>query len=150
MQNCGSTLFEIWIVFDLMARNFKSWDGSIDDRYRANTAQRMELAKAVVPLIKNGDRLMIDAGSTTVFAAEGSSDFNSAAEWIKRTMFKQAADSILVVDSSKFEQKAFEHICPLDKLDHLVIDRAPPAKLAKALPQNNVAVHLPEKKNSSH
>lgn len=190
-----------------------------DDRYRANTAQRMELARAAVPLIKNGDTLMIDAGSTTVFVAkrlaaelndltvittgfgvasalatnptirvrmcpgeydpgeggvrgpdtisylerfnvshavigasrldtEGPSDFNSASVWIKRTMFKQAAESILVLDSSKFEQKAFEHICPLDKLNHLVTDTAPPAKLAKALSQNDVAVHLPEKKNS--
>ena len=41
-----------------------------DDRYRANTAQRMELARAAVPLIKNGDTLMIDAGSTTVFVAK--------------------------------------------------------------------------------
>ena len=179
----------------------------------------MELARAAVPLIKNGDTLMIDAGSTTVFVAkrlaaelndltvittgfgvasalatnptirvrmcpgeydpgeggvrgpdtisylerfnvshaiigasrldaEGPSDFNSASVWIKRTMFKQAASSILVLDSSKFEQKAFEHICPLDKLNHLVTDTAPPAKLAKALAQNGVAVHLPEKKNA--
>jgi len=63
-------------------------------------------------------------------------------------MFKQAKSSILALDSSKFEQKAFEHICPLDKLHHLVTDTAPPTKLAKALAQNNVAVHLPEKKNS--
>jgi DeoR/GlpR family transcriptional regulator of sugar metabolism len=190
-----------------------------DDRYRANTPQRMELARAAVPLIRNGDTLMIDAGSTTVFVAkrlaaelndltvittgfgvasalatnpgmkvrmcpgeydpgdggvhgpdtisylerfnvshalvgasrldaDGPSDFNSASVWIKRAMFKQAADSILVLDSSKFEQKAFEHICPLDKLNHLVTDAAPPAKLAKALSQSNVAVHLPGKKSS--
>jgi hypothetical protein len=50
--------------------------------------------------------------------------------------------------SGKFEQKAFEHICPLDKLDHLVAETAPPAKLAKALSQNNVAVHLQEKKGA--
>ena len=190
-----------------------------DDRSRANTAQRMELAKAAVPLIKNGDTLMIDAGSTTVIVAkrlaaerndltvittgfgvaaalatnpsirvrmcpgeydageggvrgpdtigylerfnvahavigasrldpEGPSDFNSASVWIKRTMLKQAADAILVLDSSKFAQKAFEHICTLDKLDHLVTDMAPPAKLGKALAQNSVAVHLPGKKKA--
>jgi hypothetical protein len=51
--------------------------------------------------------------------------------------------------SGKFEQKAFEHICSLDKLHHLVTAAAPPAKLAKALSQNGVAVHLPEKKNAS-
>lgn len=190
-----------------------------DERYRANTAQRMALARAAVLLVKTGDTLMIDAGSTTVFVAkrlaaelndltvittgfgvaaalasnptirvrmcpgeydageggvrgpdtisylerfnvahaiigasrldnEGPSDFNSASVWIKRTMFKQAADSILVLDSSKFGQKALEHICPLDKLNHLVTDAAPPSKLAKALAQNRVAVHLPGKKNS--
>ena len=190
-----------------------------DERYRANAAQGMELARAAVPLIRNGDTLMIDAGSTTVFVAkrlaaelndltvittgfgvasalatnpgirvrmcpgeydpgeggvrgpdtisylerfnvshaiigasrldaDGPSDFNSASVWIKRTMFKQAANSILVLDSSKFGQKAFEHICPLDKLNHLVTDTAPPATLAKVLSQNNVAVHLPEKKNT--
>jgi DeoR family glycerol-3-phosphate regulon repressor len=80
--------------------------------------------------------------------AEGPSDFNSASVWIKRTMFKQAASAVLVLDSSKFEQKAFEHICPLDKLNHLVTDTAPPARLAKALARSNVAVHLPGKKDS--
>lgn len=186
-----------------------------DDRYRANIPQRVELAKAAVPLIKNGDTLMIDAGSTTVFVAkrlaaelsnltvittgfgvasalatnptirvrmcpgefdpgdggvhghdtisylerfnvshaiigasrldkDGPSDFNSASVWIKRTMFKQAANSILVMDSSKFDQKAFEHVCSLDQLSHLVTDTAPPATLAKSLEQSGVAVHFPK------
>jgi hypothetical protein len=38
---------------------------------------------------------------------DGPSDFNSASVWIKRTMFKQAANAILVMDSNKFDQKAF-------------------------------------------
>lgn len=41
----------------------------LDERYRSNQAQRLVLAKAVVPLIRDGDSLMIDAGATTIYVA---------------------------------------------------------------------------------
>jgi len=74
--------------------------------------------------------------------AEGPSDFNSAAVWVKRSMIERAKQIILVLDDSKFEQKAFENICHLDALDHLVTNGAPPQPLATALRQANVSVHV--------
>jgi DeoR/GlpR family transcriptional regulator of sugar metabolism len=41
----------------------------LDERYRTNQAQRLVLAKATVPLIRDGDSLMIDAGATTIYVA---------------------------------------------------------------------------------
>jgi DeoR family glycerol-3-phosphate regulon repressor len=41
----------------------------LDERYRTNQNQRLILAKAVVPLIYDGDTLMIDAGATTIYVA---------------------------------------------------------------------------------
>jgi DeoR family transcriptional regulator, glycerol-3-phosphate regulon repressor len=184
-----------------------------DERFRANAAQHMALSKAVVPLINNGDTLMVDAGSTTISVAkrlaserngltvittsfgvasafasnstirvrmcpgefdsgeggvrgpdtlgylerfhvshaiigasrldgDGPSDFNSASVWIKRAMIRQAAATILVVDSNKFEQKALEHICSLDKIRCLATDIMPPPDLEKALKRHGVRICL--------
>lgn len=184
-----------------------------DERLRANMAQHIALAKAVLPLIANGDTLMVDAGSTTISVAkrlaaersgltvittsfgvatafasnptirvricpgefdsseggvrgpdtlsylerfnvsfaiigasrldgDGPSDFNSASVWIKRAMIRQAAASILVVDSNKFDQKALEHICLPDKINYLATDMMPPPNLEKALKRHGVRICL--------
>jgi DeoR/GlpR family transcriptional regulator of sugar metabolism len=41
----------------------------LDDRYRQNTGQRQALARAAMPLFKDGETLMIDAGATTIHVA---------------------------------------------------------------------------------
>jgi DeoR/GlpR family transcriptional regulator of sugar metabolism len=74
--------------------------------------------------------------------AEGPSDVNSTSAWIKRVMIEQAEVVMLVADQSKFERAAFERVCPLASLDHLVTDSEPPAQLAKALAKANVEVHV--------
>ena len=185
----------------------------LDERFRANVDQRTAVAKATMPLINNGDSLMIDAGATTIHVArrlaaelseltvvtnsfgvatalaanpsmrilmcpgqydasdggvtgpetlayirsfsvtttiigasrldiEGPSDFNSASVWVKRTMIERSRQTVLVLDNSKFEQKAFENICTLEALDHLVTDGSPPAPLVKALGVAGVEVHI--------
>ena len=85
--------------------------------------------------------------ATTIIGAsrldvEGPSDFNSASVWVKRTMIERAKETVLVLDNSKFEQKAFENICALDAVDHLVTDAAPPKPLVKALRAAGVQVRV--------
>ncbi len=41
----------------------------LDDRYRVNPQQRLVLARAVMPLIEDGDSVMVDAGATTIYVA---------------------------------------------------------------------------------
>jgi DeoR family transcriptional regulator, glycerol-3-phosphate regulon repressor len=185
----------------------------LDDRYRANQDQRAAMSRGVVPLIKDGDTLMVDAGATTIFVArrlaaetkdlsvvttsfgvasalatnptirirvcpgeydprdggvtgpdaisylsqfrvnhavlgasrfdaEGPSDFNSSSVWIKRTMIKQAEQTIMVLGQDKFDKAAFERICGLSDIDHVVTDQPPSEKLARALREAGVTLHV--------
>ena len=77
--------------------------------------------------------------------ADGPSDFNATSVAIKRAMIQQAEQTILVLDHEKLDQAAFERICNLDEIDHLVTDREPPAELARALRKAKVGTHLPRR-----
>jgi DeoR family transcriptional regulator, glycerol-3-phosphate regulon repressor len=186
----------------------------LDERYRTNSEQRQILAKVVVPLIRDGDTLMIDSGATTIHVArrlaadcnnltvvttsygvvtalatnptiriricpgeydprdggvvgpdtlqylsqfhvthtvigasrldvDGPTDFNMDSVSIKKAMIKQADQTILVLDHEKMEKTAFERICTLGAINHLVTDFPIPERLAKALVKARVKVHLP-------
>lgn len=75
--------------------------------------------------------------------AEGPSDFNQASVWIKRSMIKQAKQTILVLDHRKMGETAFGRICALDEIDHLITDQPVPGALAQVLANAHVQVHLP-------
>jgi DeoR family transcriptional regulator, glycerol-3-phosphate regulon repressor len=186
----------------------------LDERYRTNQEQRQLLARAVTPLIRNGDTLMIDAGATTIHVArrlaaefndltvvttsfgvaaalatnptnrirmcpgeydprdggvggpdtlaylsqfrvlhcllgasrlnaDGPSDVNSGSVAVKRAMIRQAEQTTFVLDHEKLDMAAFERICPLSSLSHLVTDQPPSDALLKALHTANVRLHLP-------
>jgi DeoR/GlpR family transcriptional regulator of sugar metabolism len=74
--------------------------------------------------------------------ASGPSDFNSASVWIKRTMIKQAEQTILVLDHEKLEKTGFERICPLSEIDWLVTDASIGGGLTKAVEKAKVKVQL--------
>lgn len=185
----------------------------LDDRYRTNQDQRAAVARGVLPLIEDGQTLMIDAGATTIFVARrlaaerkglnvltnsfgvasalasnptmrirvcpgeyhprdggvsgadtlsylgqfrvhhtiigasrldasGPSDFNPDAVWIKRSMMKQADETILVLTHEKLDKWAFERVCPLRDIRHVVTDEKPQDDLAKALKRAGVALHV--------
>jgi DeoR family transcriptional regulator of aga operon len=57
-------------------------------------------------------------------------------------MIDRSKETVLVLDNSKFEQRAFENICPLDAINHLVTDGPPPKPLVKALRQADVRIHV--------
>jgi DeoR/GlpR family transcriptional regulator of sugar metabolism len=85
------------------------------------------------------DALVIGAGG---IGANGVMDANSDAAAIKRAMLRQAARTILVLDSTKFDYAQFETVCPLSQLDDLVSDAAPPDGLRGALAAAEAEVHV--------
>ncbi|MEO8485251.1 MAG: DeoR/GlpR family DNA-binding transcription regulator [Betaproteobacteria bacterium] len=89
----------------------------------------------------HANKAFIGAGGIT---AEGLSDADSAGCAVKRTMVECADRSLLLLDSSKFDTVQFERVGPLDALDDLVTDAAPPRRLAAALKAAKVVVRLAE------
>jgi DeoR/GlpR family transcriptional regulator of sugar metabolism len=85
------------------------------------------------------DKAVIGAGGLT---ADGPTEVQSGAAWVKRVMLERARRGILLVDHSKFDQARYEVICALTALDDLVSDNPPPRALAEALARAGVALHL--------
>jgi DeoR/GlpR family transcriptional regulator of sugar metabolism len=65
--------------------------------------------------------------------AEGPTEVESRAAWVKRTMLERARRRILLVDATKFDEPHLEVVCPLAGLTDLVADRAPSGALGRAL-----------------
>ena len=82
------------------------------------------------------NKAFIGAGGVT---ADGITDADSAGCAVKRTMLERADRALLLVDSSKFEVVQFERVGPLDEIDELITEAAPPRKLAAALRRAGVA-----------
>jgi DeoR/GlpR family transcriptional regulator of sugar metabolism len=73
---------------------------------------------------------------------DGPSDFNPASVWIKRTMIRQADQTILVLDNAKLDKVAFERIAALEEIDHVVTDMPPSETLTEALKAAEVTMHV--------
>ena len=76
------------------------------------------------------NRAMIGAGG---LAPDGVTDADSRSCAVKRAMLDCAERVALLVDSSKFDVVQFERVAPLAAIDEIVVDRAPPSRLAAAL-----------------
>jgi len=87
----------------------------------------------------NADLCLIGASGLT---AEGPTDVERRACWVKRAMLARAARRVLLVDGGKFDAPHFERICPLSALTDLVTDRAPPPALGEALERAGVRVTI--------
>ena len=85
------------------------------------------------------DLAMIGASGLT---AEGPSDAESRAAWVKRAMLERAPRRVLLLDSTKFGLDYLERVSALAELTDLVTDAPPPAILAAALARAGVTVHL--------
>lgn len=66
-------------------------------------------------------------------AADGFSDVNRAAVWVKRSMIERADEAWLLVDHSKFDARLLEVVAPLGALTGLVVDREPTGALRAAI-----------------
>jgi DeoR/GlpR family transcriptional regulator of sugar metabolism len=86
----------------------------------------------------NADMAFIGASGLTV---EGPTDVETQACWVKRTMLDRAERGVLLLDSTKFNRRHLELVCPLDRLSDLVTDRLPDGPLASKLAVNGIAVH---------
>src|SRR5437899_3767957 len=69
----------------------------------------------------------IGAGGVT---SEGVTDADSLGCSVKRAMMDGSDRTILLLDSSKYDQVQFERVCALADIDELVCEKAPPSKLA--------------------
>ncbi len=65
--------------------------------------------------------------------ADGPTEVETHAVWVKREMLERAALARLLVDSTKFDARHLEIVCPLERLGGLVTDRAPTGALEQAV-----------------
>ncbi|MEA3252371.1 MAG: DeoR/GlpR family DNA-binding transcription regulator [Pseudomonadota bacterium] len=75
-------------------------------------------------------------------AADGISDVNREATWVKRVMLARCERVYLLADHTKFNVRVLEVVAPLDHLDGIVTDQAPQGPLAEQLRKAEVEVHL--------
>jgi DeoR family transcriptional regulator, glycerol-3-phosphate regulon repressor len=87
----------------------------------------------------HADLAVIGASGLT---AEGPTEVESRASWVKRSMLDRARRRVLLVDGTKFDEAGLEVVCPLARLGDLVTDRRPEGALAAALETAGVTVHL--------
>ena len=83
------------------------------------------------------DIAFIGASGLTV---DGPTDVESRACSVKRAMVDRARRTILLVDSSKFDQKHLEVVCPLSRISDLITDASPKGPLAQAIAQVGMTV----------
>ena len=85
------------------------------------------------------DLCFIGASGLTV---DGPTDVESRACAIKRAMVDRAGRTMLLVDSTKFDQKHLEVVCPLARLSGIITDTAPPKKLGEAIKRVGVTLKI--------
>ena len=72
----------------------------------------------------------------------GYMDYNPYEIAIKRRMIENASESVMLLDSSKFEARAFANICPLSVVPHIISDGALPPATRETLANQGVSVTL--------
>ncbi len=87
----------------------------------------------------HADLAFIGASGLT---ADGATEVETRAVWIKREMLDRAARTRLVVDSSKFDARHLEIVCPLERLGGIVTDRAPEGALGLAIRRAGLDLEL--------
>lgn len=87
----------------------------------------------------HADKIFIGASGLTL---SGPVEANSPVSWIKRTMIGQAKRRLLMVDHTKFNAHALEHVCPLTDIDDVIADAPPDEALDKALADAKVTLHI--------
>jgi DeoR/GlpR family transcriptional regulator of sugar metabolism len=88
------------------------------------------------------DRLFLGVGG--IEANAGLTEYNWDDTQVKQAMLKNAKQTIAVADARKFDHIATVKIAPLDVLDILVTDQAPPASIGEALERAHVRVIVAE------
>ena len=76
------------------------------------------------------NKAFVGAGGVTT---DGVTDADSLSCSIKRAMMERSDRTIVLVDSSKYDQVQFERVCALADIDDLVSEASPPKRLAASL-----------------
>jgi DeoR/GlpR family transcriptional regulator of sugar metabolism len=84
------------------------------------------------------DVAFIGASGLTV---DGPTDVETEACWVKRAMLDRSERRVLLIDSTKFERRHFEIVCPLAALSDIVADRAPEGALAEKVAADGIVLH---------
>jgi DeoR/GlpR family transcriptional regulator of sugar metabolism len=87
----------------------------------------------------NADTAFIGASGVT---ADGPTDVETQACWVKRSMLARSNRAVLLADSSKFDTKRLEIVCGWNELSDFVTDKAPPDGLARRLAAAKVTLHV--------
>lgn len=74
--------------------------------------------------------------------ADGPTDVESRACSVKRAMVNRASSSFLLVDSSKFDKKHLEIVCPLTRISGVITDASPPHALGHAIRRVGVTLTI--------
>ena len=69
-------------------------------------------------------------------------DFDYQEVRVSRAIIENARQVLLAADSSKFGRNALVRLGPIDLVDRLITDRAPPAAVARLLAQHKVQLEL--------
>ena len=85
------------------------------------------------------NKAFIGAGGLT---ADGVTDADSLGCAVKRAMMERSERTILLIDSSKYDQVQFERVCALADIDDVISEAAPPRKLAAGLKGAGVPVTI--------
>jgi DeoR/GlpR family transcriptional regulator of sugar metabolism len=85
------------------------------------------------------DLAFIGASGLTV---DGPTDVESRACSIKRAMVERASRTVLLVDSTKFDQRHLEVVCPLAQISDIVTDVSPKRALAEAIRKVGTALRI--------
>ncbi len=87
----------------------------------------------------HADLAFIGASGLT---ADGPTEVETRAAWVKREMLERAARTRLLVDSTKFGFRHLEIVCPLDRIGGIVTDRAPDGALERAIAQARIDLEI--------
>jgi DeoR/GlpR family transcriptional regulator of sugar metabolism len=87
----------------------------------------------------HADLAFIGASGLT---ADGPTEVETRAVWVKREMLERAALTRLLVDSTKFGSRHLEIVCPLERLGGIVTDRAPTGALDLAVQRARVELQV--------
>ncbi|MFA0438972.1 DeoR family transcriptional regulator [Vibrio sp. 10N.286.49.C2] len=85
------------------------------------------------------NKAFIGVCALSVHGVSTTSDLEAS---MKQAMIAQAEMTILVCDSSKFDQQHFFHVCGFEQVDVIICDKTPPAAIANIISANDIELIL--------
>lgn len=106
------------------------------DVFLLGGSYRNDNAQTVGPTtVSEAGRFRADHAILTVgtLDAKGAADFSEEEAQVARAMIASATQISIVADGSKLNRRSTFHVCDLDQIDRLIVDKAPKGALMEAL-----------------